>query len=120
MENVIKVSAVHFKGAADKGPHYEVTRQEGDFISIKEGEEKIIYTSGNTSAVIYKSSNGWRVEFKDGERLLTESSFRNLAYMKNKETKKNYMLEQLLLDVVEYVYGMAGTVYTLCEKRAGR
>lgn len=111
MENVIKVSAVHFKGAADKGPHYEVAGQEGDFISIKEDEEKITYTSGHTSAVIYKAPRGWRVEFKDGERLLTESSLRNLAYMKNKETKKNYMLEQLLLDVGEYVYGM-GERYT--------
>lgn len=111
MENVIKISAVHFKGAADKGPHFEVAEQKGDFISVTEDEEKITYTSGKTSAVIYKAANGWKVEFKDGDRLLTESSYRNLAYMRNKETKKNYMLEQLLLDVGEYVYGM-GERYT--------
>ncbi|TCL56961.1 alpha-D-xyloside xylohydrolase [Kineothrix alysoides] len=111
MEDVIKVSAVHFKGALNKGPNYEVNEQSGDFISISEEEEKIIYTSGKTSAVIYKAANAWKVEFKDGNRLLTESSYRNLAYMKNKETKQNYMAEQLLLDVGEYVYGM-GERYT--------
>lgn len=114
MENVIKVSAVHFKGALYKGPHYEVCRQEGDFVSIEEDEEKIVFTSGHTSAVISKAANGWKVDFVDsmeGNRLLTESSFRNLAYMQNKDTKKNYMVEQLLLDVGEYVYGM-GERYT--------
>jgi len=111
MENVIKVSAVHFKGAAYKGPHYEVAEQKGDFISITEDNEKITYTSGRTSAVIYKSANGWKVEFKEGDRLLTESGYRNFAYMQNRETKKNYMVEQLLLDVGEYVYGL-GERYT--------
>lgn len=111
MENVIQVSTVHFKGAAYIGPHYEVTKLAGNFVSISEDEETITYTSGRTSAVICKSPNGWKVEFKDGDRLLTESSFRNLAYMKNRETKKNYMLEQLLLDVGEYIYGM-GERYT--------
>lgn len=111
MEDVIKVSAVHFKGALNKGPDYEVNEQSGDFISISETKEKITYTSGKTSAVIYKTANAWKVEFKDGNRLLTESSYRNLAYMKNKETKQNYMAEQLLLDVDEYVYGM-GERYT--------
>ncbi|MCI9008220.1 MAG: alpha-xylosidase [Lachnospiraceae bacterium] len=111
MENVIKVSAVHFKGAAYQGPHFEVAGQEGGFVSIKEDGEKLVYTSGHTSAVIWKAPDGWRVEFRDGERLLTESSFRNLAYMQNRKTKKNYMAEQLLLDVGEYVYGL-GERYT--------
>lgn len=111
MENVIKVSALHFKGAAYKGPHYEVEQKQGDFISITEDDEKIIFTSGKTSAIVNKAANSWKVEFKDGERLLTETSYRNLAYLKNKDTKKNYMAEQLLLDVGEYVYGL-GERYT--------
>lgn len=111
MENVIGVSAVHFKGALDQGPHYEVTKKEGKFVSIFEDQEQITYTSGHTSAVIKKAANGWSVEFLDQGRLLTESSYRNLSYMKNKETRKNYMVEQLLLDVGEYVYGM-GERYT--------
>lgn len=111
MQNVIKVCAVHFKGALYNGPHYEVNRQSGNFVSITEDEEKIIYKSGKTSAVIDKAANSWKIEFWDGEKLLTESSYRNLAYMENRESKKNYMVEQLLLDVGEYVYGM-GERYT--------
>lgn len=111
MEDVIKVSAVHFKGALYKGPHYEVTEKKGGFITITEDEQTIVYTSGRTSAIIHKGANAWKIEFKDGDKLLTESSYRNLAYMQNKETKKNYMVEQLLLDVGEYVYGM-GERYT--------
>lgn len=111
MENVIKVCVVHFKGALYQRPHYEVAQKPGDFISIKDEEDKIIYTTGKTSAVIHKKDNGWKVEFFDGDKMLTESSYRNLAYMQNTDTKKNYMTEQLLLDVGEYVYGL-GERYT--------
>lgn len=41
MENVIRVSAVHFKGALYKGPHYQVAEQEGSFVSITEEESTI-------------------------------------------------------------------------------
>lgn len=44
--------------------------------------------------------------FYEGDTFLTESSFRNLAYMQNTKTGKNYMLEQMFLDVDEYVYGL--------------
>lgn len=111
MENVIKVSVVHFKGALYKEPHFEMSTKPGKYVSITQDEEKIVYTSGKTSAVIYKETNSWKVEFREGSKLLTESSYRNLAYMINKETKKNYLVEQLLLDVGELVYGM-GERYT--------
>ena len=109
--DVIKVSAVNFKGVAYKGPHYEVMEQAGDFISIEENEEQIVFTSGKTKAIIDKRQESWKIEFVDSEGLLTETSFRNLAYMRNKDTGKNYFVEQLLLDVGEYVYGM-GERYT--------
>lgn len=115
MENVIKMKAVHFKGALYKGPHYEVAQQKGDFVSITETEDQIVYRSGKTSVVICKLENAWKISFYDGTRFLTESSYRNLAYMKNKETGKNYMVEQLLLDVGEYVYGL-GERYTAFVK----
>lgn len=44
--------------------------------------------------------------FYEGDTFLTESSFRNLSYMQNTKTGKNYMLEQMFLDVDEYVYGL--------------
>ena len=109
--DVIKVSAVNYKGVPYKGPHYDVISQEGDFISIKEDAEQIIFTSGTTKAIIDKRPEAWKIEFVDAKGLITETSFRNLAYMRNKKTGKNYFVEQLLLDVGEYIYGM-GERYT--------
>ena len=113
MPDVIRVSAVHFAGAVEKGPFFELFPEEGeeDFISVAEEQDKLVFTSGETSAVIDKRPNAWSVRFVRGGKLLTETSWRNMAYMKNKETGKNYMLEQLLLDVGESVYGF-GERYT--------
>jgi alpha-D-xyloside xylohydrolase len=111
MENVIKVSAVHFRGAYNKGPYFEIAQNEHHKVTITQDDEKIVYQTGKTSAVIYKVSNAWKIEFRDEDKVLTESSYRNLAYMQNKETKRNYMVEQLALDVGEYVYGL-GERYT--------
>ena len=113
MPDVIRVSAVHFAGAVEKGPFFELFPEEGeeDFISVAEEQDKLVFTSGETSAIIDKRPNAWSVRFERGGKLLTETSWRNMAYMKNKETGKNYMLEQLLLDVGESVYGF-GERYT--------
>ena len=55
-----------------------------------------------------------RWQFYEGDTFLTESSFRNLAYMQNtKNPGKNYMLEQMFLDVDEYVYGLGGTFHAV-------
>lgn len=109
--DVIKVSAVNHKGVLYKGPHYEVLSQKGDFVSIEESTEQIIFTSGDTKAIIDKRPEAWKIEFVDNDGLLTETSFRNLAYMRNKDTGKNYFVEQLLLDVGENIYGL-GERYT--------
>lgn len=111
MENVIKVSAVHNKGALNRGPFYHKNRCEGDFVSISENEEELVFVSGNTKAVISKKPGLWSMSFREGKRQLTETSYRNLSYMQNSDTGKNYMVEQLLLDVGEYVYGL-GERYT--------
>ena len=56
--------------------------------------------------MIDKTPNAYKLAFYEGDKFLTESSFRNLAHMHNRETGKNYMVEQLLIDVDEYVYGL--------------
>lgn len=104
MENVIKVSIRHFEGAAYRGPFAEV-RQTDPGVQIEETDTELIYRSGRTSAVIDKRPASWGIRFLDGERELTETSYRNMAYMQNRDTGKNYMAEQLALDVDESVYG---------------
>lgn len=104
MENVIKVSVRHFEGAAYHGPFAEA-RQTNPQVQIEETDTELIYRSGRTSAVIDKRPASWGIRFLDGDRELTETSYRNMAYMHNRDTGRNYMTEQLALDVGESVYG---------------
>ena len=53
MEDVIKVSAVHFEGAAYKGPFAEIYTT-SPHVSIEESEDFLVYRTGNTRAVIDK------------------------------------------------------------------
>ncbi len=93
MNDVIKVSITHFKGTPNRGPEFEKHSQEHVDISIEDSEEFLRYTSGSTSVVIDKRENSWAMSYYSEDRLLTESSFRNQAYMHNRNTGKNYMLE---------------------------
>ncbi len=104
IENVIKISIRHFEGAAYRGPFAKV-RQTNPQVQIEETDTELIYRSGRTSAVIDKRPASWGIRFLDGDRELTETSFRNMAYMQNRDTGRNYMAEQLALDVGESVYG---------------
>ena len=105
LEGVIKVSAVHHAGALYKGPFAEI-KNEHPRAEITETEECLTFASGSLRAVIDKTPNAYKLAFYEGDKFLTESSFRNLAHMQNRETGKNYMVEQLLIDVDEYVYGL--------------
>lgn len=105
MSGVIKVSARHFEGVAYKGPFIRIHETNVD-VDIREEENVIIYKSGNLEAHIDKRKNAYSLSFMENGVLLTKSDFKNLASMKNKNTGKNYMVEQLLLDVGEYIYGL--------------
>lgn len=105
VEGIIKVSAVHHAGALYKGPFAE-TVQTNPEVVIEETETELIYKSGSLRAVIDKTPGAYKLSFYEEDKFLTESSFRNLAHMHNRKTGKNYMVEQLLVDVDEYIYGL--------------
>lgn len=105
MDGVIKVSAVHHDGAVYNGPFAKIYTGDAH-VQIEESEDQLIYQTGSLKAVIDKAPNGYKMAFYEGDTFLTESSFRNLSYMQNTKTGKNYMLEQMFLDVDEYVYGL--------------
>lgn len=105
MEDVIKVSVTHFEGRAYQGPFAGIVNTD-PHVEIHETEDEIIYCTGSTKAVISKRPNAWGIRFCDGDRVLTNTGFRNMAHMTNKETGKCYMVEQLALDIDEYVYGL--------------
>lgn len=104
-EDVIKVSVVHFAGALYKGPFVNVNEC-SPYIEISEDDHEIIYQSGDLKAVISKEPSSWGIIFYDGDRRLTDTGFRNMAHMNNRDSGKTYMVEQLALDVDEYIYGL--------------
>ena len=105
MEDVIKVSIVHFEGTAYNGPFVQ-TAQTNPAVSIEETEDFIIYQTGKTKAVVDKRPNSWGIRFMSGDRELTNTGFRNMANIKNQETGRNYTVEALAIDVDEYIYGL--------------
>ena len=105
MEDVLKISVSHFEGAADPGPFTGIEEYDPR-VNIVESEEQIIFQTGNTKAVVDKRPDSWGIRFLDGDRELTSTGLKNMAYMKNRDNGKCYMVEQLALDVGEYVYGM--------------
>ena len=112
MPDVIKVSIEHFRGAKKLLPDFVKYEEAGDFVQVTEDDEKIVYKNGKTEAVISKAKPyGWSLTFCENGEMITGSSFRNMACMVDKDTGKSYMLEQLLLDVGENVYGL-GERYT--------
>lgn len=104
IENVIKVTVEHFKGQLEEGPRIQINKINRQ-VQIEESEGYLSYQSGSLSAKITKESKSWRVAFYEENTLLTESSYRNMAHMTNQKTGKTYMVEQLAIDVDEYLYG---------------
>lgn len=105
MEDVIKVSVVHFAGALYQGPFVAVN-ETNPYVEITEDDNEIVYQSGDLKAVINKEPSAWEIVFYDGDRRLTDTGFRNMAHMNNRDNGKTYMVEQLALDVDEYIYGL--------------
>lgn len=105
MEDVIKVSVVHFAGALYQGPFVPV-KELCPYVEITEDDNEIVYQSGALKAVVNKQPSSWGIIFYDGNRRLTDTGFRNMAHMNNRDNGKTYMAEQLAIDVDEYIYGL--------------
>lgn len=105
MENVLHVTVTHFDGSSEK----KVYAAAADFapeVNVTEEEDCIIYKTGSLRAVICKKPGSWDISYYDGDQYLTHTGYRNMAYMSNRDTKKQYMVEQLGLKPGEYIYGL--------------
>ena len=109
-ENVLHVTATHFAGGAEKNIFAAAADTEPQ-VSITEDDASVTYQTGSLRAVISKEPNGWEISYYDGDKYLTRTGFRNMAYMTNRDTGGHYMVEQLGLTPGEYVYGL-GERYT--------
>lgn len=104
MENVIKVSVAHVRRSKYDGPFVEINTADID-VKIIDEENQLIYQTGTLKAVVNKEPGNWSITFYDGEKYLSQTGYRSMARMLNNDTKKSYMVEQLELDIDEYVYG---------------
>ncbi len=103
MENVIRVQIVHHKGGRPRGPEFELKPQPAPDVQITDDAAAATLTSGRLTVRVAKGPD-WRVEFLDGDRVITSSGWRGMAMMDAPDGR--FMVEQLSLGVGECVYGL--------------
>jgi alpha-D-xyloside xylohydrolase len=102
LEDVVSIKIVHFDGVNAKIPSFEVA----DFmpsVSTKVEEGHLALTSGKLTARISKKN--YKLEFLDGERVITTSPTRGAAYMEVAD-QGAFVLDKLTLSVGELIYGL--------------
>ena len=109
LPGVIATQITHHAGSPSFGP--EIPKETDGSCSLvvsDEGDRVVASTGqgdGKLTVIIDKRPESWAVSYRDaGGRLLTESSYRNMAYMV--ADGEGHITEQLLLSVGEYVYGL--------------
>lgn len=104
LPGVIGVKLVHYAGVCDRGPAFQLYKEEGSHAVIEENEQEAVLRSGNLSVVIKKGSQ-WSVHFYRGDERITGSGFKSIAHIAE-DNGQTYMREELDLGVGEWVYGL--------------
>lgn len=102
MANVMRVQVWHHKGRPQRGPAFELHEQARQ-VQIEDSTNAVCLTSGALSVRIPRRGD-WRMDFMDGERVITSSGWRALAMMDTPQGR--FMLDQLALGVGECIYGL--------------
>ncbi|HEU4679040.1 MAG TPA: alpha-xylosidase, partial [Terrimicrobiaceae bacterium] len=103
LAGVVCVRIEHFAGGLRRGPQIPLVAQKGFAPGIENDEDFATLTSGALTVRVRK--NDWAIFFEAGERVLTTSGWRGIAYMRTAD-RGNHLVEQLSLAVGEYVYGL--------------
>ncbi|WP_106767010.1 alpha-xylosidase [Paenibacillus faecalis] len=104
LPGVIGVKLVHYAGVRDRGPAFQLYKEEGSHAVIEENEQEAVLRSGNLSVVIKKGPQ-WSVHFYRGDERITGSGFKSIAHIAE-DNGQTYMREELDLGVGEWVYGL--------------
>lgn len=102
--DVISVKVSHFMGMNEKGPSFELYKEEGFKPEISQSDDQIILKSGRLSMRV-KKTPGWAVDFFYDGKYITGSSRKDTAYL-TVAGDGPYMRERLELGVDEYIYGL--------------
>ncbi len=103
MPNVIRVRLTHHTGVRPLNPVFELKAQPAHPVTVTDDDHAAMLTSGALSVCVDKVG-GWKVEFRDGERVITSSGWRGMGIMDTPEGR--FITEQLNLGVGECVYGL--------------
>ncbi|SKA28301.1 alpha-xylosidase [Consotaella salsifontis] len=106
MEGILGVRIDHFQGVLDKGPHFELSPEEGFKPTVEEGPEHFSITSGNLTARVAKEGP-WKLEFLRDGQPLTASGLKSTGYaLDSNQDGRPYLFERLDLGVGGLVYGL--------------
>jgi alpha-D-xyloside xylohydrolase len=103
MPNVIRVQMVHHQGGRPIKPAFDLNVQPPPEVEIHDDAQAATLTSGRLTVRVEKKGD-WRVEFKDGDKVITSSGWQGMGIMDAPEGQ--FILEQLALGVGECVYGL--------------
>lgn len=103
MPDVIRVQIWHHKGQRALSPSFTLYPQPAPEIHIRNEEDFASLTSGALTVCVDKGED-WRIDYLDGDRLLTRSAGRGMGYVDTPQGR--FIHEQLALGVGEYVYGL--------------
>jgi len=103
-EGVVRVSVQHYADSEPPRLHVPMPGAGRPALRIEQDEESATLTSGVISVQVNKGE-GWRLTFREGDRVLTKSDWRSLGYLQW-GAKGNFMHEQLTLQVGESIYGL--------------
>jgi alpha-D-xyloside xylohydrolase len=115
VEGVVRVRIGHFQGGKPKSPLFQVTDL-APATDVSETEDHWTIVSGALTVRVAKKN--WRIEFLSGDRVLTDTGFRNMGYMTATPQPENsywfdrstngeaWIKEELHLGVGESIVGM--------------
>lgn len=103
MPDVVRVQIGHHKGIRARTPIFPLHCQHSPALEIVNEAEFASLTSGRLTVRVDKGAD-WRVDFLDGSRLLTQSSWRGMGYVDTPDGR--FIHEQLGLSVGECIYGL--------------
>ena len=104
LPGAVRVQVEHYAASQPPRLHVPMPGAGAPRVTIEESDAKVTLTTGSLSVDVLKG-DGWGLVFREGDRVLTRSDWRGLAYMQC-AGKGNYLQEQLTLAVGETVYGL--------------
>ncbi len=103
MENIIRVELAHHTGGRTAAPRFELMPQTAPLVQMTDDAQAASLTSGNLTVRVEKAGD-WKIEFLDGNHLVTSSAWRGIGLMDTPEGR--FIHDQLSLGVGECVYGL--------------